>query len=335
MSYVRKRTSYAERETALPDDTAIWSTALAKSYGAKTALARLDLSVPAGSVFALLGPNGAGKTTAVRVLSTLVRPDRGKASVAGYDVVAQRREVRRRISLTGQEVALDPLQTGRETLEMMGRLGHFSGRATRARVGELLKQFDLEEAADRRVATYSGGMRRKLDLAAGLLSQPEVIFLDEPTTGLDPRARAAVWGIISAQAAAGAAVLLTTQYLDEADQIAGCVAVMDNGRVIAQGSPDELKARVGGQQLDLWAADGASYEELSRKLGAAVLRSEQADLHMVLTTQGRAAEARALLDKLDPEGRCIKRFTLSAATLDDVFMALTAVSATEGNPADD
>ena len=319
----------------MPNEPAIWSTALAKSYGAKTALAGLDLSVPAGSVFALLGTNGAGKTTAVRVLATLARPDGGRASVAGYDIVAETHEVRRRISLTGQEITLDALQTGRETLEMMGRLAHLSARTARARASELLERFDLGDAADRRVGTYSGGMRRKLDLAAGLLSQPEVIFLDEPTTGLDPRARAAMWDIILAQAAAGATVLLTTQYLDEADQLAGCVAVMEGGRVVAQGSPDELKARVGGQQLDLWAADGAGYEELSRRTGAAALRTEPQELHLVLTTPGEATKARALLDELDPDGRLVKRFTLSAATLDDVFMALTATGATEGTLADD
>ena len=319
----------------MTDDEAICSAALAKSYGAKTALAGLDLRVPAGSVFALLGPNGAGKTTAVRVLSTLARPDAGRASVAGYDIVRQRHEVRRRISLTGQEITLDALQTGRETLEMMGRLAHLSAPTARVRAGELLERFDLEDAADRRVGTYSGGMRRKLDLAAGLLSQPEVIFLDEPTTGLDPRARAAMWDIISAQAAAGATVLLTTQYLDEADRLAGCVAVMDNGRVVAQGSPDELKARVGAQQLDLWAADGAGYEELSRRLGAAALRREPEELHVVLATPGEATKARALLDQLDPDGHLVKRFTLSAATLDDVFMALTATDLTKGNWAND
>ncbi len=178
-------------------------------------------------------------------------------------------------------------------------------------------------------------MRRKLDLAAGLLSQPEVIFLDEPTTGLDPRARAAMWDIISAQAAAGATVLLTTQYLDEADRLASCVAVMEGGRVVAQGSPDELKARVGGQQLDLWAADGAGYEELSRRTGAAALRTEPEELHLVLITPGEATKARALLDDLDPDGHLVKRFTLSAATLDDVFMALTATGATEGTSAHD
>ncbi|HTW06653.1 MAG TPA: ATP-binding cassette domain-containing protein [Acidimicrobiales bacterium] len=314
----------------MTNDAAIWSAALARSYGAKTALAGLDLSVPAGSVFALLGPNGAGKTTAVRVLSTLARPDAGRATVAGYDVVAERHEVRRRISLTGQETTLDALQTGRETLEMMARLSRLGSRAARARASELLERLDLVEAADRRVGTYSGGMRRKLDLAAGLLRRPEVIFLDEPTTGLDPRARAAIWEIISAQAAAGATVLLTTQYLDEADRLAGCVAVMEGGRVVAQGSPDELKARVGGQQLDLWAADGACYQELSSRLGAAALRTEPEELHLVLTTPGEAVKARTLLDELDPDGHLVKRFTLSAATLDDVFMALTATGASQG-----
>src|SRR5262245_25927370 len=224
--------------------TAIEVQGLTKSYGANQVLAGVDLSVRRGEVFALLGPNGAGKTTTVRVLTTLVPFDSGRVRVVGHDVVADRREVRRRISLTGQYAALDELQTGAENLRMMGRLRGLSGRAARARAAELLTHFDLAAAADRRVGTYSGGMRRRLDLAAGLVVQPEVIFLDEPTTGLDPRSRQALWDVVAGQAAEGVTVFLTTQYLDEADRLADRIAVVDGGRVVAEGTAAELKQRV-------------------------------------------------------------------------------------------
>ena len=313
----------------MPNELAIWSTALAKSYGAKTALAGLELSVPAGSVFALLGPNGAGKTTAVRVLSTLARPDGGRASVAGYDIVAQRHEVRRRISLTGQEITLDALQTGRETLEMMGRLGHLSARTAQARASELLERFDLEDAADRRVGTYSGGMQRKLDLAAGLLSRPEVIFLDEPTTGLDPRARAAMWDIISAQAAAGATVLLTTQYLDEADHLAAYIVIIDEGRVIAQGTPGELKSRAGSDRIELHTRelDGLTQAvEILAALRTGTPSCDRATRRCSVAAPGGAQLLPVVVRALDDARIAVEDITLRRPTLDEVFLALTGRS---------
>ena len=235
----------------MSENAAIEVQGLTKSYRAVRVLDGIDLRVPAGTVFALLGPNGAGKTTTVRILATLVEPDGGSARVAGHDVVADRHAVRRRISLTGQYAAIDELQTGRENLEMMGRLRRLPRRAARSRAGELLERFDLIDAGDRRVAGYSGGMRRRLDLAAGLVASPEVIFLDEPTTGLDPRARQSMWDVVTGLADAGVTVFLTTQYLDEAERLADTIAVLDRGRIVAEGTARELKQRVGGARLEL------------------------------------------------------------------------------------
>jgi ABC-2 type transport system ATP-binding protein len=296
---------------------------LTKSYGTLTVLDGINLRVRAGSVFALLGPNGAGKTTTVRILATLVTPDRGRARVVGRDVVADRRAVRQRISLTGQYAALDELQTGRENLEMMGRLRRLRPRAARARAGELLERFDLSDAADRRVAGYSGGMRRRLDLAAGLLGDPQVIFLDEPTTGLDPRARRAMWEVVSGLAAGGVTVLLTTQYLDEADRLADSIAVLDTGRIVAEGSARDLKQRVGGVRLDLEAADALAFDALVDHLGTRAIWPDRATLTIGTPTDGSAAAARAVLDELDPDRVRIARFELRTASLDDVFMTLT------------
>jgi ABC-2 type transport system ATP-binding protein len=228
-------------------ETAIEARGLTKSYDDAVVLDGVDVSVARGTVFALLGPNGAGKTTTVRILATLLAPDRGSARVAGYDVVTERREVRRRISLTGQYAALDEPQTGAENLEMLARLLHLPARVARARVRELLAQFDLLAAADRRVSTYSGGMRRRLDLAASLIGRPEVIFLDEPTTGLDLRSRRAMWELVAELSRSGVTVLLTTQYLEEADRLADRVAVLDRGAILAEGTVDELKQQVAGQ----------------------------------------------------------------------------------------
>jgi ABC-2 type transport system ATP-binding protein len=229
---------------------AIEAEGLEKSYGKLPVLAGVDLRVPQGTVFALLGPNGAGKTTAVRILSTLARADRGRARVAGFDVVRERHMVRRAISLTGQYAALDGLLTGEENLRMIGRLAGLSGRDARTRARDLLAEFDLAEAGRRRVVTYSGGMRRRLDLAAGLVSRPSVIFLDEPTTGLDLPCRQALWAMVATLADSGSTVFLTTQYLEEADMLADQVAVLDRGRVAALGSPAELKARFAAHTLD-------------------------------------------------------------------------------------
>jgi ABC-2 type transport system ATP-binding protein len=308
----------------MSDNPAIEVDGLTKSYGTVQVLDGISFRARAGSVFALLGPNGAGKTTTVRILATLVAPDAGSARVAGRDVVAERRAVRHRISLTGQYAAVDELQTGRENLEMMGRLRRLRPGAARARATELLERFDLTEAADRRVAAYSGGMRRRLDLAASLVGEPEVIFLDEPTTGLDPRARQAMWGIVAGLAAAGVTVLLTTQYLDEAERLADSIAVLNAGRIVAAGSAWELKQRVGGIRLDLQATDSSGFDALVEELGPRAIDLDRSALMISTPTDGTAASARAVLDELDPEQVRIARFELRTASLDDVFMTLTA-----------
>jgi ABC-2 type transport system ATP-binding protein len=238
---------------------------LEKSYGSVRVLAGVDLEVAPGSVLALLGPNGAGKTTAVRILATLGRPDAGRARVAGFDVVTERRQVRRRISLTGQYAAVDELQTGEENLHMMGRLAGLSGPQARRRAGELLERFDLAEAANRTVRSWSGGMRRRLDLAASLVGDPQVIFLDEPTTGLDPRSRQAMWQEITGLAASGVTIFLTTQYLEEADRLADRIAVLDGGRVVADGTSDQLKTQAVAWCLGIMVASVAVSGVLFRR----------------------------------------------------------------------
>jgi ABC-2 type transport system ATP-binding protein len=296
---------------------------LTKSYRSVRVLDGIDLSVPAGTVFALLGPNGAGKTTTVRILATLAKPDCGSARVAGHDVVVDRHAVRRLISLTGQYAALDEIQTGRENLEMMGRLRRLAPSVARVRATELLERFDLVGAGDRRVSEYSGGMRRRLDLAASLVANPEVIFLDEPTTGLDPRARQAMWEVVNGLTEAGVTVFLTTQYLDEAEHLADTIAVLDRGRIVAEGTARELKERVGGARLDLHLTDRPGFEELIHYLGARALHSERSTLTIGVATDGSAADARALFAELDPEGTRIARFELRTASLDDAFLTLT------------
>ena len=305
------------------ENAAIEVNDLTKSYRAVRVLDGIDLRVPAGTVFALLGPNGAGKTTTVRILATLVAPDGGSARVAGYDVIADRHAIRRRISLTGQYAAIDELQTGRENLEMMGRLRWLRRRAARARATELLERFDLAEAGDRRVSSYSGGMRRRLDLAAGLVGSPEVIFLDEPTTGLDPRARRAMWQVVTGLTEAGVTVLLTTHYLDEAEQLADTIAVLDRGRIVAEGSARELKQRVGGARLDLQLVDASSFDELSDYLGGRAVHADRSTLTIGTAIDGSARDARALFDELDPDRVRIARFEVRTASLDDVFLTLT------------
>ncbi|GAA4888922.1 ATP-binding cassette domain-containing protein [Streptomyces coeruleoprunus] len=311
----------------MPGTTAVEATGLRKTYQGVTVLDRIDLHVPRGAVFALLGPNGAGKTTTVRILATLTPPDAGRAVVAGYDVVADRARVRRRISLTGQFAAVDDLQTGAENLRMMGRLSGLSRRDARRRAAELLDRFGLADAAHRPAVTYSGGMRRRLDLAAGLVGAPEVVFLDEPTTGLDPRSRQELWQAVRDLSAQGAAVFLTTQYLEEADQLADRVAVMDAGRVVAEGTADTLKARVAGHRLDVVATDADAYARLAPH----AVRHSPGTLTLGIATDGTAAHVRGLLDTLDPRRSDIARFTLHTATLDDVFLALTGTGTDTGN----
>jgi ABC-2 type transport system ATP-binding protein len=307
----------------MSNQLAIDATGLTKAYGTTEVLGGVDLRVAPGSVFSLLGPNGAGKTTVVRILSTLLRPDGGRARVAGFDIAAQRHQVRRRISLTGQYAALDGLQTGAENLRMMARLSGLRGAAARRRVGELLARFGLEDAAGRRVATYSGGMRRRLDLAASLVGYPAVIFLDEPTTGLDLPSRQNMWQVIGELAGSGVTIFLTTQYLEEADLLAGRVAVLDGGRIVAEGTTAELKARVAGQRLDLTLAGPAEFAEAGRRLGDRATHRDPPALTLGIPTDGTAPAIRALLDEIDPERALIGAFAVRATSLDDVFLALT------------
>ena len=305
------------------DQLMVEASGLEKSYGSVRVLSGVDLQVERGRVLALLGPNGAGKTTTVRILATLARADAGAARVAGFDVVAERRQVRRRISLTGQYAALDELQTGEENLRMMGRLTGLSGAAARGRAGELLEQFDLAEAGRRTVATWSGGMRRRLDLAASLVGRPSVIFLDEPTTGLDLRSRQAVWQVVAGLAGSGVTIFLTTQYLEEADRLADRIAVLDGGRVVADGTSEALKRQVAGQRLDLVLADTPAFDEVASLLDGRAVQRDPDRLTIGVATDGSAAQVRALLDEVDPARRAVRRFAVHSATLDDVFLALT------------
>ncbi|MFE3684485.1 ATP-binding cassette domain-containing protein [Streptomyces sp. NPDC059095] len=309
---------------------AVEAAGLRKSYGKIEVLAGIDLKVPAASVFSLLGPNGAGKTTTVRILSTLLRADGGQARVGGFDVDRQQRDVRRIISLTGQSASVDQLQTGEENLRMTASLAGVSRRDAKRRAQELLERFDLAEAGNRRVATYSGGMRRRLDLAAGLVGRPSVIFLDEPTTGLDPRSRRSMWDVITGLLGEGVTIFLTTQYLEEADQLADSVAVLDGGRVVAEGAPAELKRRVAGQRLDLVFGDDAGYDEGLRLLPGRISTEDRARLTIGVPTDGSAAQVRSLLDEIDPQARLVSSFSVHTATLDDVFLALTGRPAQSG-----
>ena len=288
------------------------------------ALCGVDLAVPAGRVLGLLGPNGAGKTTLVRILTTLLDPDEGWAKVAGYDVVEQAAELRGHIGLAGQYAAVDENLTGFENLEMVGRLYHRPRREARERARELLERFDLSEAADRLAKTYSGGMRRRLDLAAALVVRPPVIFLDEPTTGLDPRSRLAMWEVIERRRAEGTTVLLTTQYLDEADRLADTIAVIDHGTLIAEGTSEELKDRFGGERLEVTLLDsGRSDAALSALASLATERpsTENGTVRVpVSERRGTIARAVRLLDEADVE---FDDITVRSPTLDDVFLSLT------------
>ncbi len=305
---------------------AIEAHGLEKSYGSTRALDGLDLEVPAGTILGMLGPNGAGKTTTVRVLTTLLRPDRGSARVAGYDLASQAGQVRRRIGLTGQYAALDEYLTGRANLIMIGRLGKLSARAARARATELLDRFDLSGAADRGVKTYSGGMRRRLDLAASLITRPQVLFLDEPTTGLDLPSRIATWESVRELAADGTTVLLTTQHLDEADQLANRVAVVDRGRVIAEGTPAELKAKVGGERIRLTVSAGSSVAAAVSVLARQATEPPRADSGgrtVDAPVTGAARRLPELVRDLDAAGVLLDDLAIRHPSLDDVFLTLT------------
>jgi ABC-2 type transport system ATP-binding protein len=300
--------------------------------GEVRALDGVDLEVPTGSVLGLLGPNGAGKTTAVRILTTLLTPDSGRAHVNGIDVAADPQGVRRSIGLSGQYAAIDEYLTGRENLVMVGRLYHFAMAQARARADELLDQFDLVEAADRPARTYSGGMRRRLDLAGALVARPPIIFLDEPTTGLDPRSRIGLWEVIEGLVAQGTTLLLTTQYLDEADKLADSIAVVDRGRVIARGTSDELKATVGGERLAVTVAAGQvgdAREVLSRLANGAVDVDEHAR-QLVAPVAGGAAALLEAVRAFDERGVTILDIGVRRPTLDDVFLELTGHHAEDG-----
>jgi ABC-2 type transport system ATP-binding protein len=301
---------------------------LRKSYGAKVVLDGIDLVVPAGSVTALLGPNGAGKTTTVHILSTLVRPDGGTASVNGCDVVGDQEGVRSAIGLTGQFSAVDGLLTGEENLMLMARLRHLGSRRSKARVAELLEQFDLVEAARKPLATYSGGMKRRLDLAMTLVAAPSVIFLDEPTTGLDPRSRHTMWDIVRGLVADGTTVLLTTQYLDEADELADRIAVLDGGRIVADGTPDELKRLVPGGHIRLSFADAATLDTAAGLLDGST--RDDAALTLSVASDGGVGALRTVLDRLDAAHLEVDDLSIHTPDLDDVFFALTGKK--EGTP---
>jgi ABC-2 type transport system ATP-binding protein len=308
---------------------AIRAEGLHKRYGATTALNGFDLAVQAGSVCGLLGPNGAGKTTAVRILSTLLQFDSGRAEVAGFDVLHQATQVRYSIGLVGQHAAVDELLSGRQNLVMFGRLYHLSAAAARRRASELLDQFRLADAADKPVQQFSGGMRRRLDLAASLILSPPVLFLDEPTTGLDPRSRNEVWDAVRALVATGTTVLLTTQYLEEADQLASTICVINDGRVVAEGTPDQLKSTIGGDRIDvvLRHADAlpAAAEIIGRVAGAQP--EIMADTRRVSApVQDRIATLTALVRAFDDQGIALDDIALRRPTLDEVFLQLTADS---------
>ncbi|MFG1705023.1 ATP-binding cassette domain-containing protein [Nonomuraea sp. M3C6] len=319
-------------------DLAIQTTGLVKVFGDTRAVDGLDLAVPSGAVYGVLGPNGAGKTTAVRMLATLLRPDGGEATVFGHDVVREADAVRSRVSLTGQYASVDDEMTGAENLILLARLLGHRKPAARNRAAELLEAFGLTEAAGRQVKTYSGGMRRRIDIAASILNTPDLLFLDEPTTGLDPRSRNQVWDIVRIVVAHGTTVLLTTQYLEEADRLAGRIAVIDHGKLIAEGTPGELKSSVGSGSVHVRLRDPANRPEAERVLTETLdtlvyLESDPVALTARITGNGReqaaAEQASRALGRLAAAGIVVDDFSLGQPSLDEVFLALTDHPATE------
>jgi ABC-2 type transport system ATP-binding protein len=302
-------------------NSAIAASGLRKAYGNKTVLDGIDLDVRAGTVFALLGPNGAGKTTAVNVLTTLLTADDGTARVAGHDIATETKAVRAAIGVTGQFAAVDELLTGQENLQLIADLKHLGVREGKRVVTELLERFDLAESAGKPASTYSGGMRRKLDLAMTLVGSPRIIFLDEPTTGLDPRSRRTMWDIVRGLVADGVTVFLTTQYLDEADQLADQIAVLDQGRIVAQGTPGELKRQVPGSHVLLRFASAGDLDAAAQVLDGSTRNDE--DLTLRVPSDGGLKSLRALLARLDEHSIDPEDFSVHTPDLDDVFLALT------------
>ncbi|WP_027942016.1 daunorubicin resistance protein DrrA family ABC transporter ATP-binding protein [Amycolatopsis taiwanensis] len=308
-------------------DLAIMASGLRKAYQDKIVLDGIDVNVRAGTVFSLLGPNGAGKTTTVNILTTLLKADGGTARVAGYDIASETKAVRAAIGVTGQFASVDDLLTGEENLRLMADLQHLGRRESKRIVEGLLDRFDLAESARKMASTYSGGMRRKLDLAMTLIGRPRIIFLDEPTTGLDPRSRRTVWDIVRALVADGMTIFLTTQYLEEADQLADRVAVLDGGKLVAEGTPGELKRQVPGSHVRLRFADAARLDAAARVLTDATPDHESVVLRV--PSDGGVKSVRSVLDRLDEYAIEVEEFSVHTPDLDDVFLALTGHSSTE------
>ena len=309
------------------ENAAIAVTGLRKTYGDKVVLDGIGFEVASGSVFSMLGPNGAGKTTTVNVLTTLMKADAGTVRVAGYDVAAQTKQVRSAIGVTGQFAAVDELLSGRENLRMMADLKRI--RPAGELVSGLLERFELTEAADKLASTYSGGMRRKLDLAMTLVGSPRIIFLDEPTTGLDPRSRRTMWEIVRELVAEGTTIFLTTQYLEEADQLADRIAVLDGGRIVAQGTAEELKRQIPGTHVRLKFATAAELDSAARVLVGGT--RDEAELSLRVPSDGTSRSLRALLDRLDEHSIDSEEFSVHTPDLDDVFLALTGHAATDSS----
>ncbi|MEJ2857041.1 MULTISPECIES: ATP-binding cassette domain-containing protein [unclassified Saccharothrix] len=309
--------------------TAIKASGLRKSYKDKVVLDGIDLDVPSGTVFSLLGPNGAGKTTTVNVLTTLLKADAGTVHVAGHDIATETKAVRAAIGVTGQFASVDELLSGRENLQLMADLHHLPAAESTRVVADLLGRFGLEESAGKLASTYSGGMRRKLDLAMTLVGKPRVVFLDEPTTGLDPRSRRTMWSIVRELVADGMTIFLTTQYLEEADQLADKIAVLDQGKLVAEGTPAQLKRLVPGGHVQLRFADATHLAAAARVLAAGT--PDEDDLVLRVPSDGGAKSLRALLDRLDEYAVDVEEFTVHLPDLDDVFLALTGHSNKEAS----